>query len=100
MCGRIIQWAGTSDGPSATARRDRVLVPLPSKFMGLKSGCGSAGEGNKNRPRIERIRSSGWSANRGYPETGIWEVSTRVRSKTRSKAAICACERFTPLVDF
>jgi hypothetical protein len=35
-----------------------------------------------------------------WPETGIWEVSTRVRSKTRSKAAIRACERFTPLVDF
>jgi hypothetical protein len=38
--------------------------------MGLKSGCGSAGEGNKNRPRMERIRSSGWSANRRLSRNG------------------------------
>jgi hypothetical protein len=48
---------------------------------------------------LSDLSLGGWPTGT-YPETGIWEVSTRVRSKTLSKAAIRACERYTLLVNF
>ena len=87
-------YSGRAPATGHPRRRDVIASwsRFPRNLWARSPGVG-AGEGNENRPRIERIRSSGWSANRKLSRNGLLGSAPDQDRQVGISEVICQASR-------